>query len=107
MFCNFVQKVSAVMLSILYIFHVFLFSAEGIAQGGYLQKYPLEMMGPGAEDRTEDVANTIVPHQTSYYDPPKHLFQPGVEKTQGEWGGGDGLAHALLSSDLGVNLEVL
>lgn len=41
------------------------------------------MVGPGGGDRSENVVNTIVPHQTTFNSEAKHLYQEGVLKNQG------------------------
>ena len=62
----------------------FVVVADGVINAGFLQKEPLQKEGPAAEDTTESAMPAIVPHQTTYFNKPKHIFQAGLEKSQSE-----------------------
>ncbi|XP_066933671.1 uncharacterized protein [Clytia hemisphaerica] len=54
----------------------------GFVNGGFLQKEPLRKEGQATQDTTETNVPSIVPHQTTIFNKPKHIFQAGLEKSQ-------------------------
>ena len=66
------------------VFFSFRLFSDGVINGGFLQKKPLEKEGPAVKDTTESDMPAIVPHQTTYFNKPKHIFQAGLEKNQSQ-----------------------